>query len=288
MFTLPDFGSGAVWLSLLTLTFLEIVLGIDNIIFISIASGKLKNEKERDKATKVGLVLAMVMRIVLLFGVSWLIAMEEAWFTFDWGWASGGFGGQALILIAGGIFLLYKSTSEIHHKLEGDEHVDGEPGNSNNVGGATLSSVIVQITIINIVFSFDSILTAVGMTNGVSGALIIMITAVVVSVAIMMLFAVPVGNFVNRNPTIQMLGLSFLILIGFMLITEGAHLAHLEVFGSQIGTIPKGYLYFAIAFSLLVEFLNMKIRPGKKAGKQVKLNTYAQEAARSANQPIGK
>ncbi len=277
LFELPDFGSGAVWLSLLTLTFLEIVLGIDNIIFISIASGKLKSEEDRKKATNIGLVLAMVMRILLLFGVSWLISLEQAWIKFDTGWASAGFSGQSLILIAGGVFLLYKATSEIHHKLEGDEHVEGDPGAPKK--GASLNSVIVQITIINIVFSFDSILTAVGMTNGLAGALIVMIIAVVVSVLIMMLFAVPVGNFVNRNPTIQMLGLSFLILIGFMLIAEGAHLGHLQIFGSEVGTIPKGYLYFAIAFSLLVEFLNMKIRPGKSAN-QVKLNTYAQEAAK--------
>ena len=277
MFEIPDFGSGAVWMSLLTLTFLEIVLGIDNIIFITIASEKLKSEQERKKATNIGLILAMVMRIALLFGVSWLIALEEPWLSFDWGWAEAGFSGQALILIAGGIFLLYKATSEIHHKLEGDEHVDGEPGSQGK--GASLTNVIVQITIINIVFSFDSILTAVGMTNGLVGALIIMIIAVVVSVLIMMLFAVPVGNFVNRNPTIQMLGLSFLILIGFMLLAEGAHLGHLRVFGSEVGTIPKGYLYFAIAFSLLVEFLNMKIRPGKQE-KKVELNTYAQEAAK--------
>lgn len=277
LFEMPDFASGAVWLSLLTLTFLEIVLGIDNIIFISIAAGKLKKEEERKRATNVGLVLAMVMRIALLFGISWLVAMESPWFSFDWGWASGGFSGQALILLAGGIFLLYKATSEIRHKLEGDEHVDGDPGTPGK--GASLSSVIVQITIINIVFSFDSILTAVGMTNGVSGALVIMIAAVVVSVLIMMLFAVPVGNFVNRNPTIQMLGLSFLILIGFMLLAEGAHLGHLKVFDSEVGTIPKGYLYFAIAFSLGVEFLNMKIRPGKSPENQVTLNTYAQEAA---------
>ncbi|MEL7159151.1 MAG: TerC family protein [Bacteroidota bacterium] len=274
LFDIPDFATGAVWLSLLTLTFLEIVLGIDNIIFISIASEKLTSEADRKKATNIGLILAMVMRIALLFGVSWLIALEEPWFKFDWGWAEGGFSGQSLILIAGGIFLLYKATSEIHHKLEGDEHTEGDPGAPKK--GASLSSVITQITIINIVFSFDSILTAVGMTNGVYGALLIMIIAVVVSVLIMMLFAVPVGNFVARNPTIQMLGLSFLILIGFMLLAEGAHLGHLKVFGSEVGTIPKGYLYFAIAFSLGVEFLNMKIRPGKK-DKQVKLNSYAQE-----------
>ena len=275
LFTMPDFASGAVWLSLLTLTFLEIVLGIDNIIFISIAAGKLKSEEERKKATNIGLILAMAMRIALLFGITWLIAMEDPWVKFDWGWAKAGFSGQSLILLAGGIFLLYKSTSEIRHKLEGDEHVEGDPGAPSV--GASLSSVIVQITIINIVFSFDSILTAVGMTNGVEGALVIMIAAVVVSVLIMMLFANPVGNFVNRNPTIQMLGLSFLILIGFMLLAEGAHLGHLEIFDSQVGTIPKGYLYFAIAFSLGVEFLNMKIRPNKNPEKQVKLNTYAQE-----------
>lgn len=278
MYAIPDFGSGAVWLSLLTLTFLEIVLGIDNIIFISIASGKLKTEADRKKATNIGLVLAMVLRIVLLFGVSILVAMNDPWLKFDLGWMSGGFSGQSIILIIGGIFLLYKSTSEIHHKLAGDEHTDGDPS-VGKAAGASLRSVIIQITIINIVFSFDSILTAVGMTNGLQGALIIMVIAVVVSVAIMMLFAVPVGNFVNRNPTIQMLGLAFLILIGFMLIVEGAHLAHFKLFDAEVGVVPKGYLYFAIAFSLLVEFLNMKIRPGNP-DKQVKLNTFAEEAAK--------
>jgi len=279
MFDIPDFGSGAVWLSLLTLTFLEIVLGIDNIIFISIASGKLKKEEDRKKATNIGLILAMVLRIALLFGVSWLVSLNEPFFTFDADWISGGFSGQSIILVIGGVFLLYKSTSEIHHKLEGDEHVEGDPGEPS--AGASLRLVIIQITIINIVFSFDSILTAVGMTNGLFGALLIMIIAVVISVGIMMAFAIPVGNFVNRNPTIQMLGLAFLILIGFMLIIEGAHLADLVVFDNHIGTVPKGYLYFAIAFSLLVEFLNMKIRP-KKTGNKVKLNTYAQEAAQKA------
>lgn len=277
LFDMPDFASGAVWLSLLTLTFLEIVLGIDNIIFISIASGKLNSEEDRKKATNVGLILAMVLRIILLFGVSFLVAMNDSFYDFDLGWVKGGLSGQAIILVIGGVFLLYKATSEIHHKLEGDEHTDGDPGVGKSVG-ASLQSVIIQITIINLVFSVDSILTAIGMTNGLEGALLIMIIAVVVSVAIMMAFAVPVGNFVNRNPTIQMLGLAFLILIGFMLIVEGAHLAHFELFSTPVGTVPKGYLYFAIAFSLLVEFLNMKIRPGPKE-KQVKLNTYAEEAA---------
>ena len=269
--TMPDFASSAVWMSLLTLTFLEIVLGVDNIIFISIASAKLPKEQQA-KATNIGLVLAMVMRIVLLFGISVLIAMKDPWFSVDNAFMHAGFSGQSLILIAGGIFLLYKSVTEIHHKLEGEEHNASKNGNKKKY---TLTNAIVQITLINIVFSFDSILTAVGMTNGLEGALLIMIIAVVVSVVIMMLFAVPVGKFVNENPTIQMLGMAFLILIGFMLIIEGGHLAHLEIFGSHIGAVPKGYLYFAIAFSLGVEFLNMKLRSKKK---KVKLNSYSGDA----------
>jgi len=269
---MPDFASSAVWMSLLTLTFLEIVLGVDNIIFISIASSKLE-EKDQAKATNIGLVLAMVLRIVLLLGISVLIAMKDPWWTFDIGWIKGGFSGQSIILVLGGIFLLYKSVTEIHHKLD----IEEEHGANGGAKGkkSTLKQAIVQITLINIVFSFDSILTAVGMTNGVEGALPIMIIAVVVSVVIMMLFAVPVGRFVNKHPTIQMLGLAFLILIGFMLILEGGHLAHLSIFESEIGAVPKGYLYFAIAFSLTVEFLNMKLR---KKEKPIKLNTYSQEA----------
>ncbi len=255
----PDLGSPEVWASLLTLTFLEIVLGVDNIIFISISAGRLPKDQQR-KATNIGLVLAMVLRIVLLFGISWLIAMQEAWITFDSNFISAAFSGQSVILIVGGIFLLYKSTTEIHHKLEGHEHHAGEA----NKGKDSLTNAILQITLINIVFSFDSILTAVGMTNGLSGALVIMIIAVVISVLVMMAFAVPVGRFVNKHPSIQMLGLAFLILIGFMLIAEGAHLAHAKILGAEIGSVPKGYLYFAITFSLLVEFLNMRLRKKKK------------------------
>jgi predicted tellurium resistance membrane protein TerC len=259
---MPDFASPEVWMSLLTLTFLEIVLGIDNIIFISLVAGRLPKEHQK-KATNIGLVLAMVMRIALLFGISALVAMQDPIFSFGTKGTNfyGGFSGQSIILILGGVFLLYKSTTEIHHKLEGEE--EGADGKS---GKMTMTNAIFQITLINIVFSFDSILTAVGMTNGVSGALVIMIIAVVFSVLIMMLFAVPVGRFVNDNPTIQMLGLAFLILIGFMLIAEGAHLAHMRVFGEEVGAVPKGYLYFSIAFSLFVEFLNMKLRknPAKK------------------------
>ncbi len=274
-FVLPDFASAAVWMSLITLTFLEIVLGIDNIIFISIASNKLP-EENRAKATNIGLILAMVLRIVLLLGVSVLVAMEEPWFSLHASWIHGAFSGQSLILIAGGLFLLYKSTTEIRHKLEEEDPLKE---NGKAKGKSTMGSVIFQITLINIVFSFDSILTAVGMTNGLYGALVIMIIAVVFSVLIMMLFATPVANFVNRHPTIQMLGMAFLILIGFMLIAEGAHLAHLTVGDSEIGSVPKGYLYFAIAFSLFVEFLNMRLRSNKRKAP-VQLHGYTEDAVR--------
>jgi len=276
LFDMPNFASPEVWLSLLTLTFLEIVLGIDNIIFIAIAAGKLPDEEQK-KATNIGLVLAMALRIALLFGISWLIGMSEPWIKIDNSLMHGGFSGQSIILIIGGIFLLYKSTSEIHHKLEGEEA--GEMSTGKKVG-VTLSSVIVQITLINIVFSFDSILTAVGMTNGVHGALVIMIIAVVFSVLIMMVFATPVGRFVNKHPSIQMLGMAFLILIGFMLIIEGAHLAHFSFLGSEVGAVPKGYLYFAIAFSLGVEFLNMKMRGNSKP---VQVHGVQEEATKTGH-----
>jgi len=260
LITLPDFSSGEVWMSLLTLTFLEIVLGVDNIIFITIAANKLA-KKDQKQARNIGLILAMVFRVALLFGIGWLISLQEPVLNFDNAFIHAGFSWQSIILFFGGMFLLYKATSEIHHKLEGDSQDD----DVNVKGKATLTNIIGQIALINIVFSFDSILTAVGLTDNVA----IMIIAVVVSVLIMMLFAGPVGNFVNEHPTIQMLGLSFLILIGFMLIAEAAHLGHAEVLGSEVGVVPKGYLYFAIAFSLLVEFLNMKLR---KKGKKVELH----------------
>lgn len=273
LFDMPNFASPEVWLSLLTLTFLEIVLGIDNIIFIAIAAGKLP-EAEQKKATNIGLILAMALRIALLFGISWLISMSEPWLKVDNSLMQGGFSGQSIILIIGGLFLIYKSTSEIHHKLEGEEL--SEADSKTKKATSTLTNAIVQITLINIVFSFDSILTAVGMTNGLQGALVIMIIAVVFSVLIMMAFATPVGRFVNKHPSIQMLGMAFLILIGFMLIAEGAHLAHFSFAGSEIGAVPKGYLYFAIAFSLAVEFLNMKLR---KTNKPVQMRGVQEEAA---------
>ncbi|MEE9363754.1 MAG: TerC family protein [Cellulophaga sp.] len=254
------FASPDAWIALLTLTFLEIVLGIDNIIFISIAAGKLEKGL-RKKATNIGLVLAMVMRILLLFTISILTSLKKPFLVLDESWISGGISGQSLILFGGGLFLLYKSTKEIHEKIEDKEHDEREVKKHRS---STLTNAIIQITVINIVFSFDSILTAIGMTNGISpnpnDALILMVVAVVISVIIMMVFANPVGEFVTKHPTIQVLGLSFLILIGFMLIAEAAHIAHLNVFGNEVGVIPKGYLYFAISFSLLVEFLNMRVR----------------------------
>ncbi len=249
------FTQADTWVALLTLTFLEIVLGIDNIIFISIAAGKLPKEKVK-RATNIGLLLAMLFRIMLLVGVSYIIAMKDPLFTIDLSWLKAGISGQSIILFAGGIFLLYKSTHEIHQKVEGIEHKTTESDKIKT----SLTGVIIQIVLIDIVFSFDSVLTAVGMTNGIEGALIIMITAVIISIIIMMIFAIPVGRFVNNHPTIQMLALSFLILIGFMLVTESAHLSNAVVFGQHIGAIPKGYLYFAIAFSLGVEALNMKVK----------------------------
>ena len=259
------FASPDAWVALLTLTFLEIVLGIDNIIFISIAADKLE-PTQRKKATNIGLVLAMVMRIVLLFGITWLTAAKKPFWVFENDWVSGGISIQALILFAGGLFLLYKSTREIHEKVEHKGHDEFEVKKGQS---SSLSRAIVQITLINIVFSFDSILTAIGMTNGISpnpnDALILMIIAVVISVLIMMLFANPVGEFVNKHPSIQILGLSFLILIGFMLIAEAAHIGHIIIFNQEVGVIPKGYLYFAIAFSLLVEFLDLRMKKNTKS-----------------------
>ena len=248
------------WIALLTLTFLEIILGIDNIIFISIVTGKLPPEK-RKSATKIGMFLAMFMRIALLFGISFLIQMKKPWFYIDFSWFSAGVTGQSLILLLGGLFLIYKSTKEIHEKVDEKGEEEKQIGKA---ASKSFQGVLLQIIMIDLVFSFDSILTAVGMTNGVEGALYIMVTAVVISVLIMMQFAVPVGTFVNNHPSIQILGLSFLILIGFMLITESAHLSNALIFGGHVTPVQKGYLYFAISFSLFVEFLNMKVDKKKK------------------------
>jgi predicted tellurium resistance membrane protein TerC len=255
--------------SLLTLTFLEIVLGIDNIIFITIASNKL-SAKDQPKARNIGLLLAMIFRVVLLFGISFIMALQEPFANYELGWMHVMPSGQSIILFIGGLFLIYKATSEIHHKLEGDpsdDHVEKPKGSASD----KLTSVVLQIALINIVFSIDSILTAIGLTQNLP----IMVLSVVLSIVIMMLFSGPVGKFVNDHPSVQMLGLSFLIMIGFMLMAEGAHNANLSVLGSHVGSVPKGYLYFAIAFSLLVEFLNMKIRTNEKP---VQLHDYKAQA----------
>lgn len=225
------------WIALLTLTFLEIVLGIDNIIFISIVAGKLPKEDQR-KARLVGLSLALIVRIILLMGITWLIGLTDPVITvydFALSW-------RDIILATGGLFLIAKSTSEIHHKVEGDslEKEIKKP--------KAFSNAIVQIVLLDIIFSFDSILTAVGLTNQIT----LMIIAVIVSIIVMMLFAKAIGDFVNKHETLQILALSFLILIGFMLIVEGIHIH-----------VPKGYIYFAVFFSLVVEVINIRAR--KKA-----------------------
>jgi len=252
----------AAWIALLTLTFLEVVLGVDNIVFLSIMSAKLP-DSQQPKARTIGLLGAMVMRVVLLFCISLLMQLTKPVFHFDTSWFDGVVTGQSIIVFVGGLFLLYKSVTEIHHKLEGIEE------RASNAGRTGFWSVVLQIIALDIVFSFDSVLTAVGLVSftefGYAGAMTIMIAAVVISILVMMLFSGPVSKFVNTHPTIQMLGLSFLILIGVMLIVEAAHLSQISIFGSVVGAIPKGYIYFAIAFSLLVEVLNMKIRKKSKS-----------------------
>ena len=227
------------WIAFLTLTALELVLGIDNIIFISILVDRLPRER-RDLGRRLGLFLAMFMRIALLMVLSWIVAATAPLFSV----LSNEISWRDIILIAGGLFLLWKSTKEIHHLLEGESE-DGKP-----VVAATFGAVIFQIIIIDIVFSLDSIITAVGMVDEVA----VMIAAVVVSVALMMVFASAIGNFVSEHPTIKMLALSFLIVVGVALIADGLD-TH----------VPKGYIYFAMAFSVVVEMLNIRLRKKKAA-----------------------
>ena len=228
-------------IGLVTLTFMEIVLGIDNIIFISIVASKLP-ASEQGRARNIGLMLALVFRILLLLSITWIVGLKDPLFVLDlpWGVADFGVTGRDLILMAGGLFLIAKSTTEIHSKLEGEEEEEGV-----KKAPKSLPSVIVQIVLVDIVFSFDSILTAVGLVDNV----VIMIIAVIISMGIMLAFAKYIADFVNKHPTIKMLALSFLIMIGFMLVLEALH-QH----------VPKGYIYFAMFFSLLVEMLNMRLR----------------------------
>jgi len=223
-----------IWISLLTLIFMEVVLGIDNIIFISIISGKLPKDQQQ-KSMYVGLSLALIMRVALLFSITWIIGLTEpvlTIFEFELSW-------RDIILAIGGTFLILKSIFEIHHKVEGDEKETAVKTVS------SFSKAIVQIVALDLVFSFDSILTAVGLTEEI----ILMIIAVIVSIVVMMVFAKKVSDFVNKYPTIQILALSFLILIGFMLFVEALHYH-----------VPKGYIYFAVFFSLIIEMLNIRFR----------------------------
>ena len=253
------------WLALLTLTFLEVVLGIDNIVFLSIMSSKVP-EKQQPRTRTIGLLLAMVARIALLFGISLLMQLTKPLFSFSSSWITGAVSGQSIIILLGGLFLLYKSVTEIHHKLEDKgKQINAKPKFSGFWG------IIAQIVALDIVFSFDSVLTAVGMVSfrdfGYGGAMAIMILAIMIAIAMMLFFSGPISKFVNGHPTIQMLALSFLILIAVMLLVESAHLAKITVFGREIVEIPKGYIYFAIAFSLLVEMLNMRLSKKARAKK---------------------
>ncbi|MCK6617719.1 MAG: TerC family protein [Cyclobacteriaceae bacterium] len=259
------------WLALLTLTFFEVVLGIDNIIFISIISNRLPVEI-RARTRNMGLMLAMIVRIVLLLGITWVITFTEPLFTVGdiipaflhkYVNVEHGFSGRDLILGFGGLFLIAKSTREINHEMEGEDEVI-------NVGKAkvNVTGIIIQIILIDIIFSFDSILTAVGLTNQV----LIMIFAVIISIGIMMVFSGKISDFINRHPSMEVLALGFLILIGFMLFLEGLEYE-----------IPKGYIYFAVAFSLLIEMVNIRVRgrrdkKRKKEEEEEKLAT-AEESA---------
>jgi predicted tellurium resistance membrane protein TerC len=235
------------WISLLTLTLLEIVLGIDNIVFISILAGKLPAEQQ-GKARQVGLSLALITRILLLCGLAWMVRLTQPLFhlpTLGLGAAPHPVSGRDLILLVGGLFLLAKSTHEIHGKLE------GEDGSMTRRLAPTFWGVIVQILLLDIVFSLDSVITAVGMARQIG----VMIAAVILAVIFMMIFAGRISDFIERHPTLKMLALAFLLLIGFTLVAEAFH-----------KSIPKGYIYFAMAFSVGVESLNLRLRARREAG----------------------
>ena len=245
------------WVALLTLTALELVLGIDNIVFISILVDKLPAEQQK-KARLIGLFLAMFMRVGLLMILSWIIGLTQPLFSLTF--VNQEISGRDLILIGGGIFLIWKSTGEIHQSLEGEE------GHSSNAVKAAFIAVILQIIVVDMVFSLDSIITAVGMVD----ELAVMIAAVVVSVALMMAFAGAIGRFVNEHPTIKMLALAFLVVVGIVLIADG-----FEVH------VPKGYIYFAMAFSIGVEMLNitMRRRAKRAAARREEATAYREESA---------
>ena len=253
LFLKPD-----TWLALLTLCFLEIVLGIDNIIFISIVSNKLP-EIDRKKARNVGLALAMFVRIGLLLGITWIIGFTEPLFTIPASYFmehAMDMSGKDLILGFGGLFLIAKSTMEINHEMEGDNDDEDEAKKSKT---PSFTNTIIQIILLDIIFSFDSILTAVGIVH--PEQVLIMIIAVIVSIFVMMFFSGAISDFIKQHPSMEVLALGFLILIGFTLLLEGLH-----------KDIPKGYIYFAVAFSLLIEFTNIRVKKKRKKKKVVKLN----------------
>ncbi len=238
------------WISLVTLTLLEIVLGIDNVIFISILAGKLPAEQQA-KARKLGLMAALVTRILLLLGLTWVMGLTKPWFSIPQlplMKEALPISGRDLILIVGGLFLIFKSVKEVHEKLE------GEQGEASARVVPSFSGVIIQIMLLDIVFSLDSVITAIGMANQVS----VMIIAVIAAVGVMLVFAEKISAYVHRHPTLKMLALSFLLLIGFTLMAEGFKIH-----------VPKGYIYFAMAFALGVEMLNLRLR---KPAHPVELN----------------
>ena len=252
------------WIAFLTLVALELVLGVDNVIFISILAGKLP-QSEQKRARTTGILLAVATRLLLLLSLRWIIGLEEPFFSV----LGFGISGRDLILLSGGLFLIAKSTHEIHQKLEGVE------GQSSARVRAAFWSVIIQIMLLDIVFSLDSVITAVGMVDELS----IMIAAVIIAAIVMVFTSTPLGNFVERHPTIKMLALSFLLLIGFTLIVEGLH-QH----------IPKGYIYFAMGFSVLVEMLNLRLRRVTEAPvslrDQYKQAKFIPESVPVANMPM--
>ena len=247
------------WVALLTLTSLEIVLGIDNVVFISILAGKLP-EEERARARTVGLSLAMFMRIALLFSLSWVIGLTEPLFEV----LDKGFSGRDLILLVGGLFLVAKATLEIHEKLEGES-----PHATKTGAGAGFTSVIVQILLLDIVFSLDSVITAAGMAEDLA----VMVAAVVIAVGVMLVSAATISEFVNEHPTVKILALSFLLLIGTSLVAEGWGLH-----------IPKGYIYFAMGFSVFLEMLNMRVRASHEPPVELR-PTFVKEPVASGAVP---